>query len=198
MTSAEEDETKDQLIVGSTLDFEPFEYGKIGEYYGIDMELVSHLADYLGKELVIVNSNFETMFMSVSQHKCDICIGGISINEARREYMDFSDPYYRTYQCLIVPEDNTEFDGLTTPEEVEAILRSKDKSTIIGVENQTTAQFYCEGDSGLSYSGFPVSVKKFRDTNVAIDAMLEGKADYVMGDAASVRFWKKLDGKVRK
>ncbi len=188
VTPKKRDKEKDQLIVGSTLDFEPFEYGEIDAYYGIDMEMVSRFADWLGKDLVIVNSNFETMFFSVKQHKCDLCIGGISIDDTRRQYMDFSIPYYHTAQRVVVPADNTEFDQVDTAEEVEEILRAKDSSQTVGVENLTTAQYYCEGNDADGYTGFPLTVKRYRDTLTAMDAMIDGSIDYVVGDAVQIHY----------
>ena len=188
VVSAQLDDSKDQLVVGSTLDFEPFVYGKIDEYYGIDMELVSLLADYLDKELVIVNSNFETMLMAVKQHKCDICIAGITIDDSRREYVDFSMPYYHVAQHLVVPADSTEFDECKSKEDVEKLLSSKDKNTVVGVENLTTAQYYCEGNEADGYPGFDMTVRRYKNSNVAIEAMLEGDLDYVVEDSVSARF----------
>ena len=50
--SATLDTSKDQLVVATNAAFEPFEYTKGEDYYGIDMEIASLLAEKLGKELV--------------------------------------------------------------------------------------------------------------------------------------------------
>ncbi len=182
--SADLDESHDQLVVASTLDFEPFEYGKVGEYYGIDMEIASALADYLGKELVIVNSSFETMFISVNQHKCDICIGGISITEERKKLVDFTKPYFYTGQRIAIRDDNKEFDNVKTADDIEEILSDKTKSTVIGVENLTVSEDYCKGNDEYGYAGFPVTVKGYRDAQSAIEALADGECDYMVGDYA--------------
>lgn len=187
VVSAERDPSKDQLIVSSTLDFEPFEYGRVGEYYGIDMELVSHLADKLGKQLVIVNSSFEMMFLAVSQHKCDICIGGITISDKRRNYVDFSVPYFKTGQQVAVRADNTEFDSVTSADEVERILRVADDSHIIGVESMTMGQYYCEGSRKEGFEGFPLEIRRFRDLDTAMKALVDERIDYVIGDELTLR-----------
>ena len=71
--SAELDSSKDQLVVATNAAFEPFEYTKGDQYYGIDMEIAKLLADELGKELVIQNMDFDAVCLSVSQQKCDEC-----------------------------------------------------------------------------------------------------------------------------
>ncbi len=187
VTPAKLDASKDQLVVSSTLDFEPFEYGQIDHYYGIDMEIVAALAEKLGKELVIINTSFEMLFMSVRQHKCDLCIGGITITERRKRYVDFSDPYFETGQQIAVPADNTEFDQAKTASDIEKILHTMDENRVIGVESMTTAQAYCEGDDKKGYAGFPLTVRRFRDLDIAMDAMEDKTIDYVIGDAISLQ-----------
>ena len=98
--SAELDNSKDQLVVATNAAFEPFEYTKGDQYYGIDMEIAKLLADELGKELVIQNMDFDAVCLSVSQQKCDIAMAGLTINEERQEYVTFTDPYYQASQRL--------------------------------------------------------------------------------------------------
>ena len=194
VTSEELDKSKDQLVVASTLDFEPFEYGEEGAFCGIDMELVEGLADYLNKELVIINSSFDTMFFSVKQHKCDICIGGISITDERREYVDFSEPYYSTAQVLAAQVDDDTFDDAKTSEQVESILRNMDSKTIVGVENLTTAQNYFNGEND-SNREFPITVRGYSDMETAISALSMGECNYVVGDYTTVKsFVDKVNG----
>ena len=79
--SAEYDESKDQLVVATNAGFEPFEYMKGEDYCGIDMEMAALLADYLGKELVIQNMDFDAVCLAVGQQKCDIAMAGLTITE---------------------------------------------------------------------------------------------------------------------
>ena len=65
------------------------------------MEIASLLAQELGKELVIENMDFDAVCLSVGQHKCDIAMAGLTINEEREEYVTFSDPYYKASQRLV-------------------------------------------------------------------------------------------------
>ena len=107
--SAVLDESKDQLVVATNAAFEPFEYMKGNDYYGIDMEIAAYVAKKLGKELVIQNMDFDAVCLSVGQHKCDIAMAGLTIKPDREEYVSFSDSYYKASQQLIVTSDNTEF-----------------------------------------------------------------------------------------
>ena len=140
--SAELDTSKDQLVVATNASFEPFEYMLGEDYYGIDMEIASLMAQEFGMELVISNMDFDAVCLSVGQGKCDIAAAGLTIREDREEYVNFSNKYYDASQMLIVKADDTTFDSCSTADDVVAILNTFDENTKIGVQNGTTGQFY--------------------------------------------------------
>lgn len=183
--SAELDPSKDQLVVATNAAFEPFEYTDGGtNYYGIDMEIAALLAEELGKELVIVNMDFDAVCLSVGQQQCDIAMAGLTVNEDRKEYVNFTTSYYNASQKLIVMSDNTEFDACTDAASIEAILNAKDDSCKVGVQTGTTGQFYCEGDEDWGFAGFPVSTTGYKNGSLAVQDLLNGGLDYVIIDAA--------------
>ena len=184
VTSATLDESKDQLVVATNAAFEPFEYTQGEEYYGIDMEIADALAKKLGKELVIQNMDFDAVCLSVGQQKCDIAMAGLTIKEDRKEYVNFSDPYYNAAQKLIVPAGNTEFDACTDAASVEAILKEKDASVKVGVQNGTTGQFYCEGDADWGFDGFKMETIGYKNGSLAVQDLVNGNISYVVIDSA--------------
>ena len=168
--SAKLDESKDQLVVATNAAFEPFEYTKGDKYVGIDMELAALLAEKLGKELVIQNMDFDAVCLSVGQHKCDIAIAGLTVNDERKQYVTFSDTYYQASQRLIVPSDDDTFDDL--------------KEDKIGVQQGTTAQSYIEGDEAFGFEGLPATCQPYKSGSLAVQDMLNGNIKYVIIDAA--------------
>lgn len=182
IVSATLDSSKDQLVVATNAAFEPFEYLLGENYYGIDLEIAKGFAEYLGKELVIMNMDFDAVCLSVSQGKCDIAMAGLTIKEDRKEFVDFTIPYYQASQMLIVPQDNTTFDGCKTAQEVETILNACDKSTKIGVQLGTTGQYYTEGDEDWGFAGFPVTCTGYKSGSLAVQDMLNGNISYVIID----------------
>lgn len=182
--SAALDESKDQLVVATNAAFEPFEYTSGEDYYGIDMEIAAKLAEYLGKELVIQNMDFDAVCLSVGQQKCDIAMAGLTVREDREEYVNFSNSYYSASQKLIVLSDNTEFDGCADAAAVEAVLNTKDSSVKIGVQNGTTGQFYVEGDEEWGFAGYAVQCVGYKNGSLAVQDMLNGNIQYVIIDSA--------------
>lgn len=182
--SAKQDDSKDQLVVATNAEFEPFEYMKGDSYYGIDMEIASLLAKELGKELVIVNMDFDAVCLSVGQQKCDIAMAGLTVKEERKEYVTFTDSYYNAAQKLVVTSDNTEFDACKDVAAVEEILNKKDNKTKIGFQSGTTAQYYTEGSEDWDFAGFPVEAVGYKNGSLAVQDMLNGNINYVIIDAA--------------
>lgn len=185
--SAKLDTSKDQLVVATNASFEPFEYMKGDSYYGIDMEIAAALADKLGKELVIQNMDFDSVCLSVGQHKSDVAMAGLTIKEDRKKYVNFSDSYYNAAQRLIVKGDDTEFSSCKDKDAVEKILKTKDKSVTIGVQNGTTGQFYCEGDKGWGFDGFKVTTTGYKNGSLAVQDLINGNINYVIIDSAPAK-----------
>ena len=186
--SATLDTSKDQLVVATNAAFEPFEYKDGDSYLGIDMEIAYLLAQKLGKELVIQHMDFDAVCLSVGQHTCDIAMAGLTINETRKQYVTFSDPYYKASQKIIVRSDDDRFDGCKTIEDVENILKGLDKETTIGVQSGTTGQKYVKGDADWGFDGFPVECKEYKNGSLAVQDMLNGNIDYVIIDSEPAKF----------
>lgn len=182
--SAALDSTKDQLVVATNAAFEPFEYTNGDGYSGIDMEIAKALADYLGKELVIQNMDFDSVCLSVGQHKCDVAMAGLTVKAEREEYVTFSTPYYKASQRLVVKGSDTKFDGCTDVASVEAILNTLDSSVKIGVQNGTTGQLYCEGDAEMEFPGLKAVCVGYKSGSLAVQDMINGNINYVIIDAA--------------
>lgn len=186
VTSAKRDDSKadKQLVVATNAAFAPFEYTEGDKYLGIDMEIAKLLADELEMELVIEHMDFDAVCLSVGQHKCDIAMAGLTVNEKREEHVTFSESYYAASQKLIVKGDDTTFDECKTAADVEKILKGFDKKTKIGVQDGTTGQLYSAGDADWGFDGFPVSTIGYKNGSLAVQDMINGNINYVIIDAA--------------
>lgn len=188
VSSAAEDSSKDQLVVATNAQFEPFEYKKGENYYGIDMEIAKLLADHLGMELVIKDMEFDAVCLSVGQHKCDIAMAGLTVNEERTEHVTFSTSYYTANQKIIVKGDDTTFDACKTAEDVEKILKSYDATTKIGVQNGTTGNWYVAGDADWGFDGFKTKCVGYGSGALAVQDLINGNINYVVIDSDPAKF----------
>ena len=107
-----------QLVVATNAEFAPFEYMIGNKFAGIDIEIMALVAKTLGLELVIQNMDFDSVVTSVGKNGVDVAAAGLSVNEDRAKYVNFSDSYYDAAQVLIVPEKDKKFDKCKTAEDV--------------------------------------------------------------------------------
>lgn len=184
VTSAALDTSKDQLVVATNAEFEPFEYKSGDTFYGIDMEIAQLLADRLGKELVIQDMNFDAVVLSVQQQQCDIAMAGLTVSEERAQQVDFTESYYEASQKLIVRGDDTTFDACTDKASVDAILNGLDSSVKIGGQNGTTGQSYVQGSEDLGFAGLQAQFVGYQSGSLAVNDLINGNVDYVIIDAA--------------
>jgi ABC-type amino acid transport substrate-binding protein len=188
ISSAKLDSGKDQLVVATNAAFEPFEYTKGDQYYGVDMEIASLLAEHLGQELVIHNMDFDAVTLSVGQGKADIGMAGLTIKEERKQHVNFTDKYYDAAQKIIVKASDTTFDESKDVADIEAILAGLNRDQKVGFQTGTTAQFYVEGDEGWGFSGLSAKGVGYKSGSLAVQDMLNGNIDFVIIDEAPAQF----------
>ena len=185
----EADASKNQLVVATSTGFAPFEMvDENGQYSGIDLEIAKGLAEYLGKELVIMDMKFESVVTSVQNGTCDIGMAGLTITPAREEMVTFSNSYYNASQVLIVKADDTTFDNCKTADDVVAILDTFTAEKKIGCQNGTTGETYIVGDldnpDGYGFKGLKATKMGYDYAALAVKAMQQGEIDYVILDNA--------------
>ena len=114
-----------QLVVATNAAFAPFEYKEGNLFAGIDMEIAAYIAEQLELELVIMDMEFDSVVTSVGKNNVDIAMAGLTVNETRKEYVNFSESYYNAAQMLIVLDSETAFDNCKTADEVIATLKEQ-------------------------------------------------------------------------
>lgn len=188
-----------QLIVATNAAFEPFEYMKGDQYYGVDMEIMALFAQKLGKELYISNMEFDAVCLSVSAlggtyedengntvqvagGVCDVAAAGLTVNETRQEILDFSTTYYNAAQMVIAKEGDTTFADCKTKADVEAVLKKMGKDIKVGVQNGTTGAKYCEGDAGWGFDGYGFTTVGYANGALAVQDVLNGNLNFVIID----------------
>lgn len=125
IVSATKDSSKDQLVVATNAEFAPFEYKNGNEFYGIDIEIAKLIADDLGKELVIVDMDFDAVVTSVGTNGIDVAMAGLTVTEKRKQSVNFSSTYYNAGQVIICKESDTSFDSCVSADDVNAIINGK-------------------------------------------------------------------------
>ena len=69
---------------------------------GYDVEIAKRIAEGLGKELVIVKTEWDGLVPALLSGKIDAIIAGMSPTEKRKETIDFTDIYYKSDLVMVV------------------------------------------------------------------------------------------------
>ncbi|MBQ3402668.1 MAG: transporter substrate-binding domain-containing protein [Synergistaceae bacterium] len=95
-------EDRPKLWVGCAASFPPYEMRDSRGFYGIDIELCAEIAKKLGMELVIADYRFEALPDALLEGKIDMICSAVTVTDARKEFLDFSEPYEANQQVIVV------------------------------------------------------------------------------------------------
>jgi len=162
--------TPGSLTICSDLPYAPFEYEDSTSpsgYAGFDIDVITAIADGLGLKVVVIPSDFNALQSGVALEagSCDIGVSAITITDARKANLDFSDPYYDSLQSLMVRADS----GIKTL----ADLAGKN----IGVQTGTTGENYAKANAPAS-----ASIVSFPSDGEEWLAMQAGQVDALLQD----------------
>ncbi len=160
-----------KLHMATNAAFPPYEMtDDNGGFEGIDVEIATAIADKLGLELVVDDMDFSSVINAVQGGKADIAMAGLTVNEERKQNVDFTASYATGVQVVIVPEDS----DIATVDDL-----SNDK--MIGTQEATTGYIYCS-DTPENGGYGEDHVVAYTNGATAIQALLGGKVDAVVID----------------
>lgn len=94
------------LVVATNAQFKPYEYYENGKIVGIDMDIMQAICDELGMEMEIEDMAFDSIITAVQSGKADVGAAGMTVTEARKKNVDFSDSYTTAKQIVLVRNPN--------------------------------------------------------------------------------------------
>lgn len=96
-------------VIGTDTTFAPFEFQDAGgNQIGIDMDLLSAIAEDQGFEYTVEAMGFDAAVQALESKQVDGVIAGMSITDKRKESFDFSDPYFDSGVVMGISADNDE------------------------------------------------------------------------------------------
>lgn len=158
---------KNVVIMGTNAEFPPFEYrNDKGEVEGFDVAMAQEIAKELGVELQIQDMAFDSLLNALASGKIDFVAAGMTVKPDRLKNADFSIPYYKATQSIIIKKDNDSIKSL-------ADLKGKK----IGVQQGTTGDFMATDDIE------DTKVSRFKKAIDAVMDLKNGKVDAVIVDS---------------
>jgi polar amino acid transport system substrate-binding protein len=151
---------------------------KSGSAIGWEYDAMNEIAKRLNFKVEYQNVSWDAMIQAVSDGQYDIGMTGITIRDDRREKVDFSDPYMRSEQFMLVRGNETRF------ADAESFARVED--ALVGAQPGTTP-FYTAVYSVLDGNEQNPRIKLFETFGATVQALKAGDVDMVLTDGTAGR-----------
>jgi polar amino acid transport system substrate-binding protein len=79
---------------------------------GFEYDIMVKVSEQLGKKPVFVQNEWDSLIPGLDRGDYDVAINGIEITPERNEQVFFSNPYYATFEQLVVKKEDSEITGL--------------------------------------------------------------------------------------
>jgi polar amino acid transport system substrate-binding protein len=160
-----------EIRVGSDTTYPPFESVNetTKEIEGFDVDLVNEICKRANCKAKFITTAWDGIFVALSQGQFDAVASGVTITDDRKKSVDFSEPYLRYGQVVLVRADESAIVGVDS-------LTGKN----VGVQTGTTND---EKASALQKEGKVGSVKRYETFALAVKALLNKDIDAVIIDS---------------
>lgn len=145
-----------------------------GTAIGWEYDAVNEMAKRLNFKVEYQNASWDAMLQAVSDRQYDFGMTGITIKEERKEKVDFSDPYMRSQQVMLVRGDETRF---TDAKSFKAFEKG-----LIGAQ-PGTSPFYTSVYEVLDGNEQNPRIKLMETFGATMQALKTGDVDLVLSDS---------------
>lgn len=93
---------QDKITVGVDTAFVPFEFKQSDKYVGFDIDLWDAIAKKMNISYELRPMDFSGLIPGLQSRNLDVAMAGITITDARKQVVDFSDGYYNADLLMAV------------------------------------------------------------------------------------------------
>ncbi|MFC4159381.1 basic amino acid ABC transporter substrate-binding protein [Chitinimonas lacunae] len=133
---------------------------------GFTVDVLTAISEKANFKLEFINTPWEGIFATLDTGDRDIVASSVTITDARKATMDFSEPYFEAKQLIAVPEAS----------KVAKADDLKDKK--VGVQTGTTGDEVVQKLLGKTSQ----AIKRFESTPLALKELQNGGIDAVVAD----------------
>ena len=162
-----------RLIVGTSADYPPFAfYTEAFELDGFDVALARLLGERLGVEVEFSDMAFDGLGGALAVGQIDAAIAAISVTEARRAVVDFSNVYHVSEDAALARIDT----GI-------ALRSLADLAPYrVGVQEGSVYQTWLQ-EAGVATGVLsPDNLLAYTETTAAVDDLIAGRVDVLIAD----------------
>ena len=143
---------------------------------GWEYDAMAELSKRLNFKVEYQNTSWDAMIQAVSDKQYDMGMTGITINDERKQKVDFSDPYMKSEIFMLVRGDEDRF--------ADAKSFAADDKLLIGAQ-AGTSPFYVAVYNVLDGNEQNPRIKLFETFAATVAALQAGDVDLVLTDSAA-------------
>ena len=163
--------TGEPLRVGVSPGFPPMVFKQGKDLVGVEVDMARVLGSYLGRPVVFVEVPWKDQIEALNNKRTDIIMSSMSITEARRFVLSFSQPYFVVGQMALVRRENKHKYLLGFPLNLKAP---------IAVIPATTGDFLIQRD-------YPKTKRvNCKDGAAGVEALVRKKAELFFADSTLI------------
>lgn len=163
-------------IVATDASYAPMEYMENNTVVGFSHDILDAAAKSQNVKLEFVNTPFKGLFANVDKGDSDIGLASITINDERKQQLDFSDPYFEATQMIVTTDRNANIKTF-------ADLKTRPAS----VQAATSGDLILQDLQGKDSQ----NIKRFETMPLAFKELESGGVDAVVGDSSVVAYYVK-------
>ncbi len=174
---------KDELVIGLDDTFVPMGFkDERGELCGFDVELAKAVGEKLNKKIKFQAIDWGMKETELSGGNIDLIWNGYSINDERKEKVEFSKAYLNNTQIIVTLADSN--------------INSKAdlKGKKVGAQNQSTAVDAVEAEKDVMDTFDGGKLVTFEDNNQALMDLEAERLDAIVVDEILARYYIKQRG----
>lgn len=152
------------LVIAMDATWPPMEFlNDQKEIIGFDVDYIKAAAKEGGFEVTLKNVAWDGIFAGLASGKYDAVMSSVTITDERKKAMDFTLPYFKVRQALVVPKDSA------------ATSLADLKGKTLGGQIGTTGYFSIKKTEGLT-------AKSYDEIGLAMEDLFNGRIDGVVCD----------------
>lgn len=151
---------------------------KSGQAIGWEYDAMNEIAKRLNFKVEYQNTSWDAMIQAVSDNQYNLGMTGITIKDDRKEKVDFSDPYMRSEQFMLVRGDEARFS------DAKSFAALTDG--LVGAQ-PGTSPFYTAVYEILDGNEQNPRIKLFETFGATVQALKAGDVDLVLTDSVAAK-----------
>lgn len=191
LSACNDDDDKDKIIMYTESGFAPYEFvGADGKITGVDVAIMSEVAERMGRKLEIRDVAFDFITQYVSESDgYSVGAAGLTVNEERKQSVDFSN-LYASSTLVIISAEGVAYDSVADLAGKKVAVQQGTSGDLIISDASDEAKggytYKYKDDNGkdvtVTVTAAGATVQKYQTYALAYQELINGRADAILMD----------------